>query len=157
MKHIPEETKQQAIALRQQGLTYRQISDSLGISEIWCKRNLMFVHKIEKGNWNNLKINIPPKGVNCVYTFFNNTTPLYVGSSTYITQRLYKHKAGSDFFHESSHIQIETYCTYSEMVFNEAQIIAIYNPCYNVRGVSGGISSVEIVATSSIQVPIKLL
>ena len=54
MKHIPEETKQQAIALRQQGLTYRQISGNLGISEIWCKRNLKDCNATAKQKFNKL-------------------------------------------------------------------------------------------------------
>lgn len=39
-KKISEETKQKAIALREQGKTYKEISELLCISEIWCKRNL---------------------------------------------------------------------------------------------------------------------
>jgi hypothetical protein len=39
-KKISEETKQQAHALREQGLTYKEISDILPVSLIWCKRNL---------------------------------------------------------------------------------------------------------------------
>ena len=40
MHKISDNTKQQAVVLRQQGLTYAEISKQLGISVVWCKKNL---------------------------------------------------------------------------------------------------------------------
>ena len=35
--------KEKAIVLRKQGLTYKEISETLGCSEVWCKVNLKSV------------------------------------------------------------------------------------------------------------------
>lgn len=35
--------KEKAVALRKQGLTYKEISETLGCSEVWCKVNLKSV------------------------------------------------------------------------------------------------------------------
>lgn len=54
MKQIPESIKQQAIALRQQGLSYAEISTKLNISVDWCKRNLKVVKQAEKQKFEQL-------------------------------------------------------------------------------------------------------
>ena len=54
MKQIPESTKQQAIALRQQGLSYAEISKQLEISVGWCKLNLKQNTKEDKERFNKL-------------------------------------------------------------------------------------------------------
>lgn len=54
MKQIPEHIKQQAIALRQQGKTYVEISKELQISLDWCKRNLKSVQQKTKEDFDDL-------------------------------------------------------------------------------------------------------
>jgi hypothetical protein len=53
-KKISEETKQQAHALREQGLTYKEISDLLDISEDWCKRNLTKIETLRSKLFNSM-------------------------------------------------------------------------------------------------------
>lgn len=48
MKQIPSQTKEEAVALRQQGKTYAEISEQVGVSLDWCKRNLKSVRQEEK-------------------------------------------------------------------------------------------------------------
>lgn len=150
MKQIPESIKQQAIALRQQGLSYAEISTKLNISVDWCKRNLNTVDKERKDQWLGLKSLVPVDGLNCVYLFAKHNDILYVGSSTCILQRLYKHRVGSKFYEDSTHIIVEVYSTYSEMVFNEAQLIAKHKPLNNKLGISGGVSNIEIPSLNKI-------
>lgn len=54
MKQIPESIKQQAIALRQQGLSYAEISEQLRVSVGWCKLNLKQNTKADKEKFNKL-------------------------------------------------------------------------------------------------------
>ncbi len=54
MKQIPESIKQQAIALRQQGKTYVEISKELQVSLDWCKRNLKLVQQKSRQDFNEL-------------------------------------------------------------------------------------------------------
>jgi polynucleotide 5'-kinase involved in rRNA processing len=54
MKQIPESIKQQAIALRQQGKTYAEISKELQVSLDWCKRNLKSVQQKSRQDFNEL-------------------------------------------------------------------------------------------------------
>lgn len=54
MKSVDESTRQQAIALREEGLTYRQISVQLNIGLDWCKKNLKHCTATEKEKFNKL-------------------------------------------------------------------------------------------------------
>ena len=147
MKQIPEHIKQQAIALRHQGKTYAEISKELQVGIDWCKRNLKSVQQ----GWLYVKTFLQQRGVPCVYYFTDDLGLVtYVGSSTRMEQRFYKHKASSEFFKNSKTLTIETYSTYSEMLFNEAQHIAKHKPRYNTRGVSSEASAVEIPCLQSV-------
>lgn len=150
MKRIPEEVLSQAIELCKQGITYKVISEKLGVSVEWCKIKLKIVRQQEKELWAEVKSKLPVEGTSCTYIFMNNTEVLYVGSTTLILQRLYKHRSYSKFFRESTHILINTHNTYSEMVFNEAQAIAKYKPQYNTIGISSKVSDMEIPSTGTV-------
>ena len=54
MHKISDSTKQQAVVLRQQGLTYAEISKQLGISLGWCKANLADVLSQDKQKFQKL-------------------------------------------------------------------------------------------------------
>ena len=54
MHKISDNTKQNAVVLRQQGLTYSEISKQLGISLGWCKANLADVLSQEKQKFQKL-------------------------------------------------------------------------------------------------------
>lgn len=56
MKQIPESIKQQAVALRQQGSSYAEISKQLNISVGWCKLNLKQNTKADKEKFNKLYV-----------------------------------------------------------------------------------------------------
>ena len=53
-KKISIEVRNKATALRQQGKTYKEISEALNISERWCKANLSNITKTEDEIFNSL-------------------------------------------------------------------------------------------------------
>ena len=53
-KVISEETKQQAVLLREQGLTYKEISKLIPVSIDWCKRNLNSTQTIRSKVFNSM-------------------------------------------------------------------------------------------------------
>ena len=150
MHKISDSTRQEAVVLRQQGLTYAEISKQLGISLGWCKANLAGV------DTNGLEFtrSLPPVGAYCVYYLLFGSVPLYIGSSFNIVKRLYNHKMSSEFFSKSTGVLVEVYNTESEMLFNEVQSIARYKPVYNTRSTTGGVSSAVIDPVQSIAIAI---
>jgi predicted GIY-YIG superfamily endonuclease len=126
-KIISEETKQQAFNLRQQGMSYKEISEVLPVSANWCK-----LHLKEQKKASTFQL---LTGKFCVYLFYcsrGDNRCLYVGSTTNFKQRLLEHKSGSSFYINAEYVYIFTYETYSEMVFNEAEFIIDKQPLYNV-------------------------
>ena len=150
MHKISDSTKQQAVVLRQQGLTYAEISKQLGISLDWCKRNLAVVDT----DWLEFIESLPPVGAYCVYYLLSGSVPLYIGSSFNVLKRLYNHKMDSEFFSKSTGVLVEVYNTESEMLFNEVQSIARYKPVYNTRSTAGGVSSAVIEPIQSVAIAI---
>lgn len=158
MNKISEIIKQQAVALREQNFTYSEISKRLDISVDWCKRNLKEVDQrkfgeasCSKQEWIILQNNLPRSGEFVVYTFMDKEgLHLYTGSSCVFYNRLYQHRLSSSFYARANNVLIETFETGSEMLFNEAQRIAINKPEFNKVGLNGGVSRLTIAPISSI-------